>query len=182
MSSKRQQVAMVFTMMYAWMLVFFFGALISKTFTYYPNVFYDVPRSLDIASGFAVRVGPGDFFPPIGLLTMFLAITSLILVWPWAVVRYLILVSLLMFIGEFLFSVLFFWPRNTIMFVEGTDVHSASYLKQTARQFVVGHWLRVIISAIVSVVGFVGFAKFYRFKIKSSVTAGGTVTECQLLF
>ena len=33
---------------------------------------------------------------------------------------------------EFLFSVLFFWPRNEIMFVEGTAVHSAEALRQTA--------------------------------------------------
>jgi hypothetical protein len=41
----------------------------------------------------------------------------------------------------------FFWPRNTIMFIEGTEVHSAAYLKQIAQEFQTLHWARLAFNA-----------------------------------
>jgi uncharacterized membrane protein len=78
--------------------------------------------------------------------------------------RYWLLGSLIIIlVGEFLFSAVFFWPRNTIMFEEGTAIHSAAYLQQIAQEFQIGHWLRVALSAAASALAFVGFLKFYRF-------------------
>src|SRR3712207_6959188 len=37
-------------------------------------------------------------------------------------------------------SILYFWPRNEIMFVEGLEDHSAEYLKQVAHEFETWHW------------------------------------------
>ena len=55
-----------------------------------------------------------------------------------------------------------FWPRNTIMFVEGLAVHSAAFLRQTAQEFETLHWLRVVFNAAGSALIFSGFLKFYR--------------------
>jgi hypothetical protein len=54
--------------------------------------------------------------------------------------RYWIVASVAMIVGEGLFSMAFFWPRNTLMFVEGAAMHTAEMLKQTAREFQALHW------------------------------------------
>ena len=69
---------------------------------------------------------------------------ALILGWRVESARHWILFSLLMIVGEGLFSVAFFWPRNEIMFIEETAVHSAEFLRQTASEFQTLHWARVV--------------------------------------
>jgi hypothetical protein len=90
---------------------------------------------------------------------------SLILGWRIQSARYWILGSLLMIIGEGLASMAFFWPRNTIMFIEGTAVHSAEFLRQTAQEFQDLHWLRFAFNAVGSVLIFTGFLQVYRQRI-----------------
>src|SRR5215218_1929704 len=171
---KKQQVTFVFVLAHAWVLMIFFGALVFDTLIIYPNVFYDVPRSLDTAMAFAVVRGPSDFFPPVGTLALLTGIGTLILGWRVKSARYWILGSVtVILVGEFLLSAVFFWPRNTIMFEEGTAVHSVAYLKQTAREFQTGHWLRLAMSAVASALSFVGFLKFYRHRITSQETPAG---------
>jgi len=82
--------------------------------------------------------------------------------------RYWILVSVLMIVCEGLFSMAFFWPRNEIMFIEGTAVHSAEYLRQVAQEFQTLHWASAAFNAAATVSIFVGFLKFYRYRITSS--------------
>ncbi|BCU81922.1 hypothetical protein JIR001_17050 [Polycladomyces abyssicola] len=146
----------------------FFGAILFETLIIYPDIFHDVPRSLQTAKAFMVIRGPHDFFLPVGMLAMLTGIGSLILNWRVKSSRYWILGSLMIiFAGEFLFSMAFFWPRNTIMFEEGTAVHSVAYLKQTAQSFQMGHWLRVTLSAADSALSFMGFLKIYYHRITS---------------
>ena len=61
----------------------------------------------------------------------------------------------------------FFWPRNTIMFTEGTAVHSVTFLKQTAQEFEVGHWIRFALGSSAATTSFMGFLMFYRYRILS---------------
>jgi hypothetical protein len=68
---------------------------------------------------------------------------------------------------EGLFSMAFFWPRNTIMFTEGTAVHSVVFLKQTAQEFEVGHWIRFALGSSAAATSFMGFLMFYRYRILS---------------
>jgi uncharacterized membrane protein len=81
--------------------------------------------------------------------------------------RYWILASLVVIVSEGLFSMAFFWPRNTIMFTEGTADHSVALLKQTAQEFEVGHWIRFALGAAAATTSFMGFLKFYRYRILS---------------
>jgi hypothetical protein len=114
----------------------------------------------------AVVRGPRDFFAPAGMLGVLTGIGSLIFGWCVKSIRSWILGSVvIILVGEFLFSMAFFWPRNTIMFVEGTAVHSVAQPKQTAREFQTGHWLRVTMSAAAATSAFLGFLKFYRHSI-----------------
>lgn len=160
---KRQRIAFAFTLIYLWVVMIQLGALVFETFVIYPNIFHNVPQSLETTMTFMVISGPGDFFPVVGLLSLLAGSGSVIVGWRVRAARYWLLSSvILIVIGEFLLSVAYFWPRNTIMFTEGMEVHSAAYLQQTAREFQTGHWLRVGTSLAASIVAFIGFVKFDR--------------------
>jgi len=90
---------------------------------------------------------------------------SLILNWRFKPVRNWILGSLIIiFLVEFIFSMLFFWPRNEIMFEEGVAVHSIAELKQVAFEFQLGHWFRVAGCAAAAMMSWMGFLKMERLK------------------
>jgi hypothetical protein len=162
---EKQQIAFALTLTYLWVMMILLGSILFDTLVLYPNIFHDVPRSLETAMEFMVVRGPGDFFPPLGLLSWVTGIGSLILGWRAKSARYLLLGSMIVIVCQGLVSMAFFWPRNTIMFAEGTAVHSVAYLKQTAQEFQTGHWLRVALNAAASALAFMGFLKFYRYRI-----------------
>ena len=150
---------------YLWVMLILLGSIAIETFMFYPNIFVDPPASLAVAMDFMAVRAPSDFFPPLGLASWITGALSLILGWRVKSARWWILGSLLMIIGEGVASMTLFWPRNTIMFVEGTAVHSAAFLRQTAIEFQNLHWLRVGFNMAGSVLIFVGFLKFYRERI-----------------
>ena len=59
----------------------------------------------------------------------------------------------------------FFWPRNTILFIEGPAVHSVDVLRQTADEFQRMHWWRVAFNAFGSAAVFTGFLRLYRYTL-----------------
>ena len=168
---KKEQITFAFILTYLWVLMILLGAIIFETLILYPDIFHDVPRSFETAKAFMVVTGPSNLFPPIGMLAILTGLGSLILGWNVKQARYWVLGSLsTIVVGEFLFSALFFWPRNTIMFEEGTAVHSAAFLQQTALEFQIGHWFRLALSAAAAVMAFVGFLKLYRILIEDSAS------------
>ena len=78
---KKQQIAFVFTLTYLWVMMILLGSILFDTLVLYPDIFYDVPHSLETAMEFMVVRGPGDFFPPLGLLSWLTGIGSLVLGW-----------------------------------------------------------------------------------------------------
>ncbi len=166
---KRQRIAFASILMYLWVMMILLGSIVLETFMVYPNIFHDAPRSLETTMEFMVVRAPGDFFPPLGFLSWLTGVGALILCWRVKSARYWILGSLTMIVCEGLFSMAFFWPRNEIMFIEGTAVHSAEFLRQVAQEFQRLHWARVAFNVAASVSIFVGFLYFYRHKITSEV-------------
>ncbi|MFC7441568.1 hypothetical protein [Laceyella putida] len=165
---KKRHIAFAFSLTQLWVLMSLLGAILCETLMIYPNIFYDIPRSFEIGMKFMVVRGPHDFFPPMGMLAMLTGVGSLIFNWRVKSARYWILGSvMIVFLGEFLLSMAYFWPRNTIMFEEGAAVHSVAVLEQTAQEFQAGHWLRVAGCAAASALSFMGFLKIYRLRILS---------------
>ena len=105
---------------------------------------------------------PSDFYPPLGFSTWVFGAASLIAAWRVRPARYWIALSVAMIVSEGLFSMAFFWPRNTILFIEGTAVHSADVLRQTAEEFQRMHWWRVVFNAIGAAAVFTGFLRLYQ--------------------
>jgi hypothetical protein len=164
---KIQQITFLALLTYLWVMMILLGSIVLETFMIYPNIFHNPPESFAIALAFMSVRAPSDFFPPLGFLSWVTGLGSLILGWRVKSARYWILGSLLMIVGEGLVSMAFFWPRNTIMFIEGTAVHSAEFLRQTAQEFQNLHWLRVAFNAVGSALIFTGFLKVYRHSITS---------------
>ena len=50
-----------------------------------------------------------------------------------------------------------------ILFIEGADVHSIEFLKQTVKEFKIVHWFRVACNILGSMFIFIGFIKYDRF-------------------
>jgi hypothetical protein len=153
---------------YLWVMMVLFGAIVLETFMVYPNVFADPPESLELSMKFLVVSGPSDFFPPLGFTTWVLGAGALILSWPVKTARWWIAFSLAMIVCEGVASILYFWPRNEIMFVEGPEMHSAEYLKHVALEFETWHWRsRMGFNALAAISAFVGFLRLYRHKLLS---------------
>jgi hypothetical protein len=147
---------------YLWIMMILIGSIVMETFMIYPNIFHDPPRSFATALAFMQVRAPSDFFPPLGFLSWLTGAAAIVAGWSPRAARYWIAASVAMILGEGLFSMVFFWPRNTVMFVEGPALHSAEVLRQTAREFQALHWVRVACNAAGAAFIFVGFLQFYR--------------------
>ncbi|MEU6719582.1 hypothetical protein ABZ897_49680 [Nonomuraea sp. NPDC046802] len=159
---------------YVWIAMVAFGGIAVETIVIYPNVFHDVPASLAESMRFFVVTGPADFFPPLGAVTVVFSVATLVLLWPARQTRPWAGGSLLsLLLGEFLFSALYFWPRNDIMFEEGAAVHSAQVLRQTAWEFETGHWVRLAMSGVTATLAFIGLWRLLRARAAVAAPAGG---------
>jgi hypothetical protein len=168
-----QRLAFPVVTAYLWVMMVLFGAIVLETFMVYPNVFADPPESLELSMDFLSVSAPNDFFPPLGFATWVTGAGALLLSWPVKEARCWIAFSLAMIVCEGVASMLYFWPRNEIMFVEGLEVHSAEYLEQVAREFETWHWRsRMGFNALAAVGAFVGFLGFYRHRLLSRGTPG----------
>lgn len=157
----KQKIAYVFMLSYLWVTLIMLGAFALEVFMVYPNIFHDVPNSFEISMDFMKVASPHTFFPPLGLASWLTGLGALILSWEAKAARYWILGSIMVMILLGLISMVFEWPRNEIMFIEGNKVHSVAFLKQTAREFLVINWLRIACNTIGAVLVFKGFLMFF---------------------
>jgi hypothetical protein len=146
-----QTIKVISISLFTWMLCILFGAIVFNTLVFYPNIFHNVPESLELTMQFLAVRGPHNFFPPFGGLVILLNILALILWWRTKHTRNLLAVSITLLIAfEFIFSVTFFWDKNTILFIEGQSKHSIAFLQSTANSFQNWHWVRVCTTGLSS--------------------------------
>lgn len=168
-----ERLALPVTTGYLWVMMILLGAIVLETFMIYPNIFSDPPQSLDLSMEFLSVRGPSDFFPPLGLLSWVLGTASLLLSAKVRGARVWLLVSVLAIIAEGVISMLYFWPRNEIMFVEGLTVHSAEHLRQVAAEFATFHWMsRMGLNTVSAIGAFVGFCVLYGGRVVRVTSRG----------
>ncbi|WP_341715746.1 DUF1772 domain-containing protein [Micromonospora sp. FIMYZ51] len=144
-----------------WAAMMSFGGVAAETVMLYPNIFHDAPASLERARDFLVVSGPSDYFPPLGASVVLLGVAATVLTWRHRRLRWWIVAAAGVFIAcEFLFSVVFFWPRNEIMFVDPAGTHSPEYLRQVAGEFVAGHWVRLAGGAVTAALVFTALLRW----------------------
>jgi Domain of unknown function (DUF1772) len=145
-----------------WASMMSFGGVAAETVMLYPNIFGDPPASLDRARGFLVAGGPSDYFPPLGATVVLSCLAATALTWQHRRLRWWVLGASAVYVAcEFLFSVLFFWPRNEIMFSDPVGTHSVGYLRQVAEEFVTGHWVRLGGGAVTAALAFVALLLWF---------------------
>lgn len=162
----KQKLTYFFMVSYLWITFITLGAFVLEVFMVYPNIFHNMPESLEVSMDFMKAASPHTFFPPLGFASWVTGAGALILVWKQKSARRWVLGSILVMILLGLISMVFEWPRNEIMFIEGQSVHSATFLKQTAREFLMINWIRVACKTIGAVMVFVGFLKFYKIDLQ----------------
>ncbi len=146
-----------------WTAMLSFGGVAAETVMLYPNIFGDAPASLDRTREFMVMSGPSDYFPPLGATVVLSSVAAVLLTWRDQRLRWWIASGAVVFVAcEFLFSVVFFWPRNEIMFVDPVGTHSPEYLRQVAEEFVAGHWVRLAGGAVTAALAFTALLHFSR--------------------
>jgi hypothetical protein len=157
---KKNNLQIILAATFAWVLTLLAGSLLFDTFVLYPNIFYDVPASLEAATQFLRHGSPGKFFPPLGAAIILLGIVSIIVNRRNKTLLISCTISFVLIVaGEFAFSAYFFWPKNEIMFVAGAKVHTTEVLKSTAEAFRKLHWVRLLISILASFVAMAGLVK-----------------------
>ncbi|MEB9507361.1 hypothetical protein P4J13_25885 [Bacillus anthracis] len=146
-----------------WIQWIILGSILLNTFMVYPNIFHNVPETLESSMKWMEVASPHTYFPPLGFLSILTGVLAVILSWKVKPARKWILLSLLAIILEGAASIVFEWPRNEIMFIEGADVHSVEFLKQTVLEFKIVHWFRLGCNVFGSLFIFIGFIKYDRF-------------------
>jgi hypothetical protein len=146
-----------------WTAMLSFGGVAAETVMLYPNVFGDPPESLDRAREFLVAGGPADYFPPLGATVVLSSLAAAVLAWREPRLRWWVVGAAAVFIAcEFLFSVLFFWPRNDVLFVDPVGTHPPEYLRQVAQEFVSGHRVRLAGGAVTAALAFTALLRWVR--------------------
>jgi hypothetical protein len=159
-----------------WAALLSFGGVAAETVMLYPNIFVDPPTSLDRAREFLIAGGPADYFPPLGAAVILTGLGTLALSWRDPRLRWWVATAVAVFIAcEFLFSALFFWPRNEIMFVDPPGTHSAQDLRRVAAEFVAGHWVRLAGGGVTAALAFTALLRHVR--AAAPAAASGPVDE-----
>ena len=154
-----------------WTAMLSFGGVAAETVMLYPNIFGDVPASLDRAREFLVAVGPSDYFPPLGATVVLTSLAATVLTWRDLWLRWWIIGAAVVFVVcEFLFSVLFFWPRNEIMFVDPVGTHTPGHLRHVAEEFLAGHRVRLAGGAVTSALAFTALLRWVRYTTPTRAT------------
>jgi len=146
-----------------WTAMLSFGGVAAETVILYPNIFDDAPASLERARDFLVVSGPSDYYPPLGAATVLAGLAATVLTWRDPRSRWWVAVAFAVFVlCEFVFSALFFWPRNEILFVDPLGAHTPEELRRVAAEFVAGHWVRLVGGAVTSALAFVALWRRLR--------------------
>ncbi|WP_152658175.1 hypothetical protein [Oceanobacillus sp. CFH 90083] len=150
-----------------WVQWILLGSILVDTFMLYPNIFHNIPESLELGMEFMEVASPHTYFPLLGAASILTGILALVLAWKVNSSRYWILFSILTIVLEGATSMVFEWSRNEILFIEGADIHSVGFLKQTAQEFLIVHGFRVTYNIIGSILIFIGFIKYCRHSFMS---------------
>ena len=118
-----------------------------------------IPESLHTAREYFKVVNPGTFFRIFSPLNQVLALIALVLFWksdPGS--RKFLAVALAMFVITDAFTFAYFYPRNDIMFVNGTD---ASVMAKAWSEWNAMNWLRSLIIFTGICCSFISVDKIY---------------------
>ncbi len=157
----RQRIALVAAGAHLWIVMILLGGLAVETFMIYPNIFADPPASTELAARFFAASSPKVYFRPMGAACWVAAVAAVLLTWRFRPARRWLVGSAAAIAADGVWSQVFSWPRNAVLF-EGLARHPAAVIVSTAAEFQALHWPRVGFTAAAAACGFVGFLRVYR--------------------
>lgn len=172
----RDRIALAVTCAYLWIVMILLGGLAVETFMIYPNIFADPPASTELAARFFAVSSPKLYFRPMGAACWLTAAVAIVAAWRSRSARWWLVGSAAAIAADGVWSQVFAWPRNTVMF-EGLARHSAEEIVRTAQEFQDLHWPRVAFNAAAAVLAFVGFLRLHRGRRAAPATRRGLVAS-----
>ncbi|QLY28263.1 hypothetical protein [Nocardia huaxiensis] len=128
---------------YATVAFFVFSATVAETWLLYPNIFRDIPESLVLTEQFMSVIAVGDVMRPLGGVMTLSALIALAAALRYRIGRRWLGCSLAALLsGQFLLSILYLWPRASILFDDRAQ-HTADEIDRAATEFVTGQYLRI---------------------------------------
>ncbi|RDI51103.1 DUF1772 domain-containing protein [Nocardia mexicana] len=148
-----------------------FSITAAETIFLYPNMFRDVPESLALSDEFMTVVDIGAVMRPMGgVMTLCAVIAIVVALWTrhargWLAASLVSLVS-----GQFLLSILYQWPRASIL--GERDRHTVEEIDRAVTEFLVGHGFRIAASLATAVLAIVAVFSIYRARVLAEARAG----------
>ncbi|GAB4584546.1 hypothetical protein [Nocardia sp. IFM 10818] len=137
--------------LYAVVAGFVFSATVAETVLLYPNIFRDIPESLELTERFMSEMAVGDLMRPLGAGLTLCALAALGAVLWYRVARGWLIASLVSLIsGQFLLSILYLWPRASVLFDDRAQ-HTLGEIERAATEFQVGQGFRILACALTAV-------------------------------
>ncbi|MBF6398741.1 hypothetical protein IU438_23430 [Nocardia cyriacigeorgica] len=150
---------------YAVVASFAFATTAVETMLLYPNIFRDVPQSLAQTEEFMSVVAVGDVMRPMGGVLTLTALIACAVAVRYRLARGWMVASLVSLIsGQFLLSVLYQWPRASILF-DDRDQHTVAEIEQAATEFLVGQGFRILAAGVTAACAVVAALLCYRARV-----------------
>src|SRR3954470_15859868 len=164
-----QRVAYVILLAYLITMMMLLGGLLLETFMIYPNIFTDAPARFGISLQFMSVTGPAQYFRPFGMACVAFSVLGVVAAWRWRTARWWAVGSTVAIALEGISSRLYFWPLNTVLFVEGDAVHPAEVLRQASADFQTWHWSRVLLNAVSAMCILIALLRFQRGAVREDI-------------
>ena len=126
----------------------------------------DIPNSIATAREYYKTVNPGDFFRIFSPANQVLALVVLILFWKFSPpVRLYLGIAVVMYVVGDVFTFLYFYPRNDIMF-KTSQLTDISLLTKTWAQWNGMNWVRSVVILVGIIFSFLSLHKIYSLNFK----------------
>lgn len=155
---------------YAAVASFAFAAAVTETIMLYPNIFRDVPDSLAMTEQFMSAVAVGDVMRPLGGLLTLCALVACIVSFRYRLGRNWLIASLVSLVsGQFLLSILYLWPRASILFDDRSQ-HTLDEIERAATQFQIGEVVRIVACLATAAFAIAATLACYRARVLGTAT------------
>ncbi|WP_330181890.1 hypothetical protein OHB26_37045 [Nocardia sp. NBC_01503] len=163
---------------YATVACFAFATTAAETMLLYPNIFHDIPDSLALTQQFMGTVAVGDIMRPLGGLLTLCALPAAYIAVRHRTARAWTASSLaFMITGQFLLSILYQWPRATILF-DDRDQHTRAEIDRAATEFLIGQGFRIAAGLAAAILATAAALIWYRARVLAD--AGRPAPRSQL--
>ncbi|MFG3618937.1 hypothetical protein [Nocardia sp. NPDC047654] len=155
--------------MYAVVALFVFAAAASETWLLYPNIFRDIPDSLALTEDFMSVVAVGDVMRPLGAVMLVSALIACAVSVRYRIARRLLATSLAALVGgQFLLSILYLWPRGSILF-DDRHQYTLNEIERAAHEFQVGQYVRIVAAGLAALTAVAAATDCYRARVLTTV-------------